>query len=122
MNKQATDLHLSHSTFTDTSGASPATGSTPSDLLALGMEAMKADVFAQIGGLAQADLPIVGTVSNGDGGRGQGGIVGIKTAFGPALGANFLFAATAPVDGRPVTMFGCVMGQPTLARAFAAAK
>jgi D-alanyl-D-alanine carboxypeptidase (penicillin-binding protein 5/6) len=122
MNKRAADLHMTHTTFTDTSGASSKTVSTPSDLMALGMEAMKQEVFAQIVGMAQADLPVVGTVYNVDGVLGQSGIVGIKTGSGLNLGANFLFAATAPVDGHPVTMYGCVMGQPTLARAFEAAK
>ncbi|MDQ6879678.1 MAG: D-alanyl-D-alanine carboxypeptidase [Candidatus Dormibacteraeota bacterium] len=122
MNKRASDLHLAHTTFADTSGASPRTVSTPSDLMALGMEAMKNEVFAQVVVMAQADLPVAGTVYNVDGALGQGGIVGIKTGSGLAPGANFLFAAMAPVDGHQVTMFGCVMGQPTLARAFAAAK
>jgi D-alanyl-D-alanine carboxypeptidase (penicillin-binding protein 5/6) len=122
MNKRAASLHLTHTTFADTSGASPNSVSTPSDLMALGMEAMKLDVFAQIVGMPQADLPIVGTVYNVDAMLGQSGILGIKTGSGLQSGANFLFAASAPVDGYPVTMYGCVMGQATLARAFAAAK
>ena len=122
MNKEAATLHLAHTTFADTSGASPQTLSTPTDLMALGMAAMKKDVFAQIVAMAQTDLPIAGTVYNVDGVLGRSGIVGIKTGSGLAEGANFLFAATAPVDGHPITMFGCVMGQPTLARAFAAAR
>jgi D-alanyl-D-alanine carboxypeptidase (penicillin-binding protein 5/6) len=122
MNKRAADLHLGQTTFADVSGASPRTVSTPSDLMALGMEAMKLEVFAQIVAMPQADLPVAGTVYNVDAVLGQSGIVGIKTGSGLAEGANFLFAATASVDGHPVTMFGCVMGQPTLARAFTAAK
>jgi D-alanyl-D-alanine carboxypeptidase (penicillin-binding protein 5/6) len=125
MNARAADLHLTHTTFTDTSGASPNTVSTPSDLLALGMAAMKLEVFAQIVGMAQAELPIAGTlhtVYNVDYVLGQSGIIGIKTGSGLEEGANFLFAAAAPVDGHPVTLYGCVMGQPTLALAFASAK
>jgi D-alanyl-D-alanine carboxypeptidase (penicillin-binding protein 5/6) len=122
MNKRAADLHLAATTFADTSGASPSTLSTPGDLIALGIEAMKLDVFAQIVGMTQAQLPIAGTVFNVDGVLGQSGIIGIKTGSGLADGANFLFAATAGVDGHELTMFGCVMGQPTLAVAFAAAK
>jgi D-alanyl-D-alanine carboxypeptidase (penicillin-binding protein 5/6) len=122
MNKRAADLHMAHTTFADTSGASAKTVSTASDLMALGMEAMKQEVFAQIVGMAQAQLPFAGTVYNVDGMLGQSGIVGIKTGSGLADGANFLFAATAPVDGHPLNMYGCVMGQPTLAIAFEAAK
>ena len=122
MNKRASDLHLTHTTFADTSGASPESVSTPGDLMALGMEAMRLEVFAQIVAMPQADLPIAKTVYNVDGVLGQSGIIGIKTGSGLAEGANFLFAAAAQVDGRPLTLFGCVMGQPSLARAFAAAK
>ena len=53
---------------------------------------------------------------------GQSGIVGIKTGSGLDLGANFLFAATATVDSHPITLYGCVMGQPTLDLAFNSAK
>ena len=122
MNKRASDLHLTHTTFVDTSGASPESVSTPGDLMALGMEAMRLEVFAQIVAMPQADLPIAKTVYNVDGVLGQSGIIGIKTGSGLAEGANFLFAAIAQVDGHPLTLYGCVMGQPTLARAFAAAK
>jgi serine-type D-Ala-D-Ala carboxypeptidase (penicillin-binding protein 5/6) len=122
MNKQAADLHLTHTTFTDPSGISPNTLSTPSDLMALGMEAMKLPVFARIVATAQIDLPLAGTVYNVDGVLGQSGIIGIKTGSGLAEGANFLFAARVTVDSRQVTLYGCVMGQPTLARAFAVAE
>jgi D-alanyl-D-alanine carboxypeptidase (penicillin-binding protein 5/6) len=122
MNKRAADLHLAHTIFTDTSGASPNTVSTPSDLMALGMAAMKLDVFAQIVGMAQVDLPVARTVYNVDRVLGQSGIIGIKTGSGLASGANFLFAASASVDDHMLTLFGCVMGEPTLALAFSAAR
>jgi D-alanyl-D-alanine carboxypeptidase (penicillin-binding protein 5/6) len=122
MNKRAADLHMTQTTFADTSGASPNSMSTPSDLMRLGMEAMKQEVFAQIVGMAEAALPVAGRVYNVDGVLGQSGIIGIKTGSGLAAGANFLFAADASIDGQDVRLFGCVMGLPTLARAFAAAK
>jgi len=122
MNARAAALHLTHTKFADTSGANPGTVSTPSDLMSLGMTAMKQEVFAQVVGMGSADLPVAGTVYNVDGVLGQSGIVGIKTGSGLNTGANFLFAATISVDGIPITFFGCVMGQPTLADTFAAAK
>ena len=122
MNTRATALHLTHTKFADTSGANPGTVSTPSDLMSLGMTAMKQEVFAQIVGMASAELPVAGTVYNVNGVLGQSGIVGIKTGSGLNSGANFLFAATISVDGIPITFFGCVMGQPTLDDTFAAAK
>ena len=122
MNARATALHLTHTKFADTSGANPATVSTPSDLMSLGMAAMKQEVFAQVVGMASAELPVAGTVYNVDGVLGQSGIVGIKTGSGLNTGANFLFAATISVDGIPITFFGCVMGLSTLDDTFAAAK
>ncbi len=122
MNTRATALHLTHTKFADTSGANPGTVSTPSDLMSLGMAAMKQEVFAQVVGMGSADLPVAGTVYNVDGVLGQSGIVGIKTGSGLNTGANFLFAATISVDGIPITFFGCVMGQPTLDDTFSAAK
>jgi serine-type D-Ala-D-Ala carboxypeptidase (penicillin-binding protein 5/6) len=122
MNARAVALHLTHTKFADTSGANPATVSTPSDLMALGMTAMKQEVFAQVVGMGSADLPVAGTVINVDYVLGQSGIVGIKTGSGLNTGANFLFAANISVDGVPINFFGCVMGQPTLADAFAVAK
>ena len=122
MNARAAALHLTHTRFADTSGANPGSVSTPGDLMALGMAAMKQAVFAQVVGMSQADLPVAGTVYNVDRVLGQSGIIGIKTGSGLNTGANFLFAAQISVDGVPITFFGCVMGQPTLDDTFAAAK
>ena len=122
MNKRAKALGMSHTTFADPAGALTQTVSTPSDLVMLGMVAMKQEVFAQIVATSDAKLPVAGTVYNVDYALGQSGIIGIKTGSGLNLGANFLFAASANVSGFTITMYGCVMGQPTLDRAFAAAK
>jgi len=122
MNARAVALHLTHTNFADTSGANPSTVSTPSDLMSLGMTAMKQEVFAQVVGMPSAVLPVAGTVINVDYVLGQSGIIGIKTGSGLNTGANFLFAASISVDGIPITFFGCVMGQPTLDDSFAVAK
>jgi D-alanyl-D-alanine carboxypeptidase (penicillin-binding protein 5/6) len=122
MNARAKALHLTHTTFADASGVSPNNVSTPSDLMALGMVAMKQEVLAQIVSLQQATLPVAGVVYNVDYVLGQSGIIGIKTGSGLDLGANFLFAAAATVDKHTITLYGCVMGQPTLDLAFNAAK
>ncbi|MEO9048478.1 MAG: hypothetical protein ABI334_02565 [Candidatus Dormiibacterota bacterium] len=119
MNQRAASLHLTKTTFADPAGVSTQTVSTPTDLVALGMAAMQQDVLAQIVGTPQTTLPVAGLVYNVNGALGQRGIIGIKT--GVNAGATFLFAASATVDGQPLTLFGCVMGQPTLAMAFDAA-
>jgi serine-type D-Ala-D-Ala carboxypeptidase (penicillin-binding protein 5/6) len=122
MNARAAALHLPHTKFADTSGANPGSVSTPSDLIALGVTAMKQDVFAQVVGMVSAEIPVAGTVYNVDRVLGQSGIVGMKTGSGLNTGANFLFAAKISVDGVPITFYGCVMGQATLDDTFAAAK
>jgi D-alanyl-D-alanine carboxypeptidase (penicillin-binding protein 5/6) len=122
MNAQAADLKLTHTRFADPSGADPGTVSTPTDLMALGIAAMKDEVFAQIVATVQVLLPVVGLVFSTDRVLGQNGILGIKTGSGFSTGANFLFAATIPVDGKPIVVFGCVMGQPTMEIAFATTK
>lgn len=122
MNARASSLHLTHTRFADTSGAADGSVSTPSDLVALGMEAMQNEVFAQIVAMGQADIPVAGTVYNVNAALGQQGIVGIKTGSGLNTGANYLFAANVTADGKTVVVYGCVMGQPTLQVAFDAAK
>jgi D-alanyl-D-alanine carboxypeptidase (penicillin-binding protein 5/6) len=122
MNQKATALHLANTKFADTSGASPGSVSTPTDLVQLGIAAMKQEVFAQVVAMGQAQLPVAGIVYSVDRVLGQSGIIGIKTGSGLNSGANFLFAASVAVDGHQITIYGCVMGQPTLDIAFASAK
>ena len=122
MNGRATELHLSHTKFADTSGASAGSVSTASDLLALGMAAMQNDVFAQIVAMGQVTLPVAGIVYNVNAALTHTGIIGIKTGSGLDTGANFLFAANAKVDSSTIVVYGCVMGQPTLDAAFTAAE
>jgi serine-type D-Ala-D-Ala carboxypeptidase (penicillin-binding protein 5/6) len=122
MNAKAAAQHLTHTKFADPAGAAAASVSTPTDLLSLGMTAMQNEVFAQVVARPQADLPVAGTVINVNGELGKpGGIIGIKTGSGLNAGANYLYAATATVDSHKITIYGCVMGQPTLAIAFGAA-
>jgi len=120
MNKWAKKLGMSHTKFADAAGASDQTVSTPTDLVSLGMKAMNQDVLAQIVATSDTKLPVAGTVYNVDYALGQSGIIGIKTGSG--FGANFLFAASITLSGFTKTIFGCVMGLPTLDAAFAAAK
>jgi D-alanyl-D-alanine carboxypeptidase (penicillin-binding protein 5/6) len=122
MNQQAAALQLKQTMFADPAGVSTQTVSTPADLVALGMAAMQQEVFAQIVDEAQTDLPVAGTVYNVNAALGQNGIIGIKTGSGLDSGANFLFAAALSVDGQQLTLYGGVMGLPTLDAAFTEAK
>lgn len=122
MNDLATQLHLAQTTFADPAGVSVQTVSTPTDMLTLGMAAMRQAVLAEIVNLPQTTLPVAGTVYNVNGALGRAGIIGIKTGSGLNLGANFLFAAAATVGEEQVTLVGCLMGLPTLDAAFSAAE
>lgn len=122
MNDLAKVFNMTHTKFADTSGASPGSVSTPSDLVRLGIQAMANPVLASIVAMPQADLPVAGTVYNVDAVLGQSGIVGIKTGSGLNTGANFLFASKQSIDNRNVLVVGCVMGQATLDAAFSASR
>ena len=122
MNQKAAALHLLNTRFADTSGANPGSVSTPTELMLLGIAAMKQEVLLQIVGMGQAQLPVAGIVYNVNRALGQSGIFGIKTGSGLNTGANFLFGASVAVDGHQITVYGCVMGQPTLDIAFASAR
>lgn len=122
MNDRAKALKMTHTHFADPAGASPQSVSTPSDLLTLGMAAMKDPAFASVVVMPQVDLPVAGTVYNVNAALGQTGIVGVKTGSGLNAGANFLYASNQTIDGRQILVMGCVMGQPTLAAAFSSAQ
>src|SRR5260370_37052385 len=121
MNARTAALKLTHTRVAGASGADGGRVRRPTDLMELGVAAMQQDVFAQIVGMAQVQLPVVGVVYSTDHVLGQNGIFGIKTGSGFSTGANFLFGATVTVDGKPIVVFGCVSGQPTLDYAFATA-
>jgi D-alanyl-D-alanine carboxypeptidase (penicillin-binding protein 5/6) len=122
MNKRASALGLARTKFADPAGASPDTTSVPADLMVMGMAAMKLPAIAAVVKMPQASLPVAGTVYNVDAALGKDGIVGIKTGSGFNVGANFLFAAALTISNHVVTIYGCVMGQPTLDAAFSAAR
>ncbi|MGH7904938.1 MAG: D-alanyl-D-alanine carboxypeptidase family protein, partial [Candidatus Dormibacteraceae bacterium] len=121
-NMTAARLGLSHTHFSDLSGFDPGTVSTPTDMIRLGEAAMADPLFAHIVGMPAAVLPLAGTVSNVDYVLGQDGIIGVKTGSDTPAGGCFLFAAQRQASGRRVTIYGAVMGQPTLDGAFNASK
>ena len=100
MNQRAKALGLVNTLFADPAGISPDTVSTASDLMRLGMAAMKLPVFAAIVQLPQVKLPVAGVVYNVNSVIGKAGIIGIKKGSGLQTGANFLFAAAVTVRSR----------------------
>jgi D-alanyl-D-alanine carboxypeptidase (penicillin-binding protein 5/6) len=121
MNQRAAALGMTATHYADVSGFSPGSVSIPVDLISLAQVAMLLPAFAQIVAQSQATLPVAGVIHNLNTLLGQGGIVGIKTGHTDQAGGCFVFAADVNVDGRPVRVYGAVMGQPNaLAGAFSA--
>lgn len=111
MNQEAEALDMADTTYTDTSGFSPATVSTAADQLILARAAMRDPVFASIVRTEEIAIPGVGTVSSVNLLLGVDGIVGIKTGFTEQAGGNLAFAAIRDVAGQQVDLYGVVLGQ-----------
>ncbi len=122
MNSTAATLGLRETKFADVSGLDSGTVSTPSDLVKLGLAAMKNPAFADVVGEPQADLPVAGTVYNVNYAIGQDGITGIKTGTTPQAGAVYLFSGTSELEGRKLVVVGVVQGQSALPDALTAGR
>jgi serine-type D-Ala-D-Ala carboxypeptidase (penicillin-binding protein 5/6) len=123
MNQTAARLGMTNTRYTDPSGLEPATVSTAADQVVLGRLAMAVPAFAQIVGMPQATLPMVGPARNVNTVLGMDGIVGIKTGSTDEAGGCLLFAADIGVEGRRLRVTGAVFGpSPAMADAFAASR
>lgn len=111
MNAAARQLGLSHTHYADASGVTPDTVSTAAAQVRLAMADMRMPVFRAIVDMAQATLPVAGTVYNVDALLGTDGIIGVKTGYTPQAGGCFVFAATTKIGGRARTVVGAVLGQ-----------
>ncbi len=104
-------MGLSQTVVADASGFSSATVSTPSELVAIGIAALKNPVISKIVGQKQAQTPVAGIIKNTNQLLGRDGIIGIKTGTTDEAGSCLLFAAhyTAK-DGKTGTIVGVIMG------------
>lgn len=122
MNQEASSLGMTGTHFADSSGFSPLTVSTPTDLVRLGEAAMRVPALADIVKQRSAVLPVVGQVQNIDTVIGQAGIVGIKTGSGEDQQGAFLFAAPVTVAGTAAkTIVGVVLGVSSVGTALSSA-
>jgi serine-type D-Ala-D-Ala carboxypeptidase (penicillin-binding protein 5/6) len=104
-------MGLSRTVVADASGFSPATASTPSELVTIGIAALKNPVIAEIVAQPQAWIPGVGTIKNTNELLGADGVIGLKTGTTDQAGSCLLFAARYTAeDGRQVTIVGVIMG------------
>ena len=112
-------MGLSRTVVADASGFSPATASTPAELVVIGSAALKNPVIAAIVAQAQAQLPVVGMIKNTNQLLGTAGVIGIKTGTTEEAGHCLLFAARyAAADGQKVTIVGVIMGDTTATSLF----
>lgn len=113
-NEMVKRLGMTHTTVGgDASGFSPATVSTPQDLIRLGESVLKHPVLAQIVGQTAADLPMAGSVRNTNALLGIDGVIGIKTGTSDEAGGCLLSAATYELEGgKTITVIAAILGSP----------
>lgn len=104
-------MGVTRTVVADASGFSPATVSTPSELIAIGIAALKNPVIARIVALRQAEIPVAGIIKNTNQLLGVNGTIGIKTGTTDEAGSCLLFAARYTAkDGQRGTIVGVIMG------------
>ena len=104
-------MGLRQTVVADASGFSPATVSKPSELVAIGIAALKNPVIARIVAQQQAQIPVAGIIKNTNQLLGTDGIIGIKTGTTDKAGSCLLFAARYTAkDGQKGTIVGVIMG------------
>jgi D-alanyl-D-alanine carboxypeptidase (penicillin-binding protein 5/6) len=107
----------------DASGMSPASKSTPSDLITLGSLALQNAVINEIIRQPSATIPVHGVIYSANSRLGYNDLIGIKTGLTDEAGGCFLFASTYKADGlRSVTIVGVITGQHTLGDALKASE
>jgi serine-type D-Ala-D-Ala carboxypeptidase (penicillin-binding protein 5/6) len=105
----------------DASGMSPATKSTPGDLMQLGQLALENEVITEIVQMKDATIPVHGIIYSANSRYNANGIMGIKTGLTDEAGGCYLFASTFDIEGKPVTVVGMIMDQHDLNTAIKAA-
>lgn len=112
-------MGLNQTTVADASGFSPATASTPSELVTMGIAALKNPIIAEIVAQSHAQIPGVGTIKNTNELLDTDGAGGIKTGTTDQAGSCLLFAASYNnKDGQKETIVGVIMGQTNAATLF----
>jgi len=111
MNAAAARLGMRQSHFADTSGFSPGSVSTPSDILKVAAAAMRFPAFDQIVRMPAVTLPVAGDLVSYTPLLGLPGVVGVKSGFTSAAGGADVVAWRQQVAGRPVTVLAAVTGQ-----------
>jgi D-alanyl-D-alanine carboxypeptidase (penicillin-binding protein 5/6) len=120
MNSAARELGMTNTIYSDVSGFSSGTTSSPGDQLILARAVMANPVFAKIVSMEQVRLPNIGLVETTNEELGVDGVVGIKTGFTEDAGGNLAFAARRDAAGQNIEIIGMVFGMPDKPAAFTA--
>ena len=104
---------LTDTVVADTSGLSPASVSSPADLVKIGKLVLADPVLAEIVSMETADLPTIGTVTNTNKLLGINGVTGMKTGTTDEAGACLLYSAEFKVGGETITLVGVMLGGET---------
>jgi len=116
-------MDLSWTLVADASGFDAATVSTPSELVAIGIAALKNPVIAAIVAQPRAQLPVTGIIKNTNQLLGINGTIGIKTGTTDDAGSCLLFAARhISTDGKKRIIVGVIMGDTNHSRLYSDSK
>ncbi len=115
-NQLAKQLGMTQTHFADASGFSAKTVSTAHDLALLAGAALSNPTVAKIA--SQKSFILAGqTYTSTNSLLGQDGINGLKTGHTDQAGGCYIFSAHRQIEGKPVTLYGAVVGASNLARA-----
>jgi D-alanyl-D-alanine carboxypeptidase (penicillin-binding protein 5/6) len=112
MNKVATSLGLTETSYVDVSGFDPHSVSDAVDQLALATRLMANPTFASIVRMTSVVLPVAGVVTTYTPYLGLGGVIGVKTGFTSQAGGCDVMAYADHVGRRHVLVLAVVLGQP----------
>ena len=119
-NSLVAQLNMSKTYVADSSGFSPLTVSTASDLVKLAVAALKEPVLAEIVSQREAVVPVAGRITNTNPILGQSENIGIKTGNTNEAGGCYLFAARHDFkNGHSQTVVGAIMAAPSLKQSVA---
>ncbi|MGH9006341.1 MAG: hypothetical protein ACRDV6_01295 [Acidimicrobiales bacterium] len=110
MNAAAASLDMRQTAYSDASGYSTASVSTPTDQLKVATMDVADPVFDQIVEMTSVTLPVAGTVGSYTPYLGTDGVVGVKSGFTSAAGGCDVLALLEGVHGVPVRVLAAVVG------------
>jgi len=122
MNATAKRLGMYQTHFADASGDTPATVSTPSDILKVAAVAMTIPLFATLVTHRSVTLPYEGLVSSFTPLLGTPGVVGVKSGYTTAAGGCDVLAYQSAIGTKSVVVLAAVTGQRTFNDVISAGK